>query len=141
MNFCSIIDGFTVRFALCLCFSGITESPVNAKQAKNADDDEGNGKHLTLVESDDTDHFEFPRLLHFLEDFHKEAEGKDGSEAETEEESGPYALGPSAVKPKTDEEEHAKRRPFKTCRSISCSWNNWSTAKRKNNPCKNDLSR
>ena len=55
--------------------------------AVGAYEDEGNGEHLTLIETDSTDHVEFPRLLHVFKEFDEEAEREDTRQHPAEEEA------------------------------------------------------
>ena len=63
------------------------------------------GEQLSLVEVNDGLHLLFPRFLHLFEVFHKESEGEDAGEAESEEVARSHFVWPFAIEPECDKEE------------------------------------
>lgn len=80
-------------------------APLAPQHAVETDNDEGQAEQLALVQPDGLLHGQFPRLLHFLEKFHQQAEGEDGAQAVTEEEALPHPLFVFAVEPQADNEK------------------------------------
>ena len=75
--------------------------PFAAHHAIHTHDDEGDAQDLTHVEG----HALFEIHLHFLHKLHKETEGEDRGQTETEEKASPYPIPHLPVEDKTDDED------------------------------------
>ena len=79
-------------------------APFAARHAIGAEQQEGDAEQLSLVETDELLHLNFPRFLHLFAELHDEAESEDGGETPTEEVARTDLLRQPAIERDADEE-------------------------------------